>query len=129
MNDTPLEAPETEITAADDPVRLFSAWFEEARKREPNDAEAMSLATVDDKGMPDVRMVLLKGVDQTGFVFYTNFESAKGRELLALSAFVARQSKGRLLPRELQRAGHGCPARAARVGKGEAGRREALRAR
>ena len=50
-------------------------------KREPNDPEAMALATVDEGGMPDVRMVLLKGVDQRGFVFYTNTESAKGAEL------------------------------------------------
>lgn len=83
MNDTPREAPEAEIAQVDDPIRLFQAWFEDARKKEVNDAEAMSLATVDDKGMPDVRMVLLKSVDQNGFVFYTNFESAKGQELLA----------------------------------------------
>jgi len=83
MNDTPRDAPEAEITQVDDPIRLFETWFEEARKKEPNDAEAMSLATVDDKGMPDVRMVLLKSVDKSGFVFYTNFESAKGQELLA----------------------------------------------
>ncbi|MBI1212998.1 MAG: pyridoxamine 5'-phosphate oxidase [Alphaproteobacteria bacterium] len=82
MNDTPAHAPEAEIAQVDDPIRLFETWFEEARKKEPNDAEAMSLATVDDKGMPDVRMVLLKGVDRNGFVFYTNFESAKGQELL-----------------------------------------------
>jgi len=83
MNDTPREAQEAEITQVDDPIRLFETWFEDARKKEPNDAEAMSLATVDDKGMPDVRMVLLKSVDKSGFVFYTNFESAKGQELLA----------------------------------------------
>jgi pyridoxamine 5'-phosphate oxidase len=83
MNDTPQEAAEAEIAQVDDPIRLFEAWFAEARKKEPNDAEAMSLATVDDKGMPDVRMVLLKSVDKSGFVFYTNFESAKGQELLA----------------------------------------------
>ncbi len=83
MNDTPASAPETEIAPADDPIGLFAAWFEDARKKEPNDAEAMALATVDETGMPDVRMVLLKGVDTSGFVFYTNFESAKGAELLA----------------------------------------------
>jgi len=83
MNDTPLQAPEAEIAQADDPIRLFAAWFEEARKKEPNDAEAMSLATVDGHGLPDVRMVLLKAADASGFVFYTNFESAKGQELLA----------------------------------------------
>jgi len=83
MNDTPIAAPDVEIVAADDPIRLFAAWFEEARKREPNDAEAMALASVDETGLPDVRMVLLKSVDSSGFVFYTNFESAKGREILA----------------------------------------------
>ena len=82
MNDTPREASEAEIKQVDDPIRLFETWFEDARKKEPNDAEAMSLATVDAKGMPDVRMVLLKSVDKNGFVFYTNFESAKGQELL-----------------------------------------------
>ncbi len=83
MNDTSAPAPEVEIAPVDDPIRLFAAWFEEARKKEPNDAEAMALATVDETGLPDVRMVLLKGVDLSGFVFYTNFESAKGTELLA----------------------------------------------
>ena len=83
MNDTPATAPEVEIAPVDDPLRLFATWFEEARKKEPNDAEAMALATVDAHGLPDVRMVLLKGADANGFVFYTNFESAKGQELLA----------------------------------------------
>jgi pyridoxamine 5'-phosphate oxidase len=66
-----------------DPIALFVAWLEEALKREPSDANAMTLATVDETGMPDARMVLLKGVDQAGFTFFTNFESAKGRQLLA----------------------------------------------
>ncbi len=66
-----------------DPIALFVAWLDEALKREPNDANAMTLATVDETGMPDARMVLLKGVDAAGFTFFTNFESAKGRELLA----------------------------------------------
>jgi len=66
-----------------DPIDLFRRWLEEALKAEPNDANAMTLATVDDDGMPDARMVLLKGVDDAGFTFFTNFESAKGRELLA----------------------------------------------
>ena len=64
-----------------DPFALFGDWFTEARATEPNDANAMALATVDETGMPDVRMVLLKGFDATGFVFFTNLESAKGREL------------------------------------------------
>ena len=67
---------------ADDPLRLFDAWLSDAAASEPNDPNAMALATVDPDGLPNVRMVLLKGLD-TGFVFYTNFESAKGREILA----------------------------------------------
>ena len=66
-----------------DPVLLFTAWLEEARAQEPNDPTAVALATADADGLPSVRMVLLKGVDQRGFVFYTNYESQKGRELLA----------------------------------------------
>src|SRR5215469_6175540 len=66
-----------------DPIPLFVTWLEEALKKEPNDANAMTLATVDADGMPDARMVLLKGVDETGFSFFTNTESAKGRELAA----------------------------------------------
>jgi len=66
-----------------DPFALFGEWFAEARVKEPNDANAMALATVDASGMPDVRMVLLKGYDADGFVFFTNLESAKGRELAA----------------------------------------------
>jgi pyridoxamine 5'-phosphate oxidase len=64
-----------------DPLPIFDRWMEEAKTSEPNDANAMALATVDADGLPDVRMVLLKGVDAAGFVFYTNTESAKGREL------------------------------------------------
>ncbi len=66
-----------------DPFVLFGEWFAEARVKELNDANAMALATVDASGMPDVRMVLLKGYDADGFVFFTNLESAKGRELAA----------------------------------------------
>lgn len=66
-----------------DPFRLFAEWFEAARSAEPNDPDAMTLATVDANGMPNARMVLLKGVEDGGFVFFTNFESNKGRELLA----------------------------------------------
>src|SRR6476619_2819185 len=64
-----------------DPIALFAAWLDQATASEPNDPNAMALATVDDAGMPDVRMVLLKGFDPRGFVFFTNYESAKGREL------------------------------------------------
>lgn len=66
-----------------DPIALFDEWLREAVQKEPNDANAMALATADADGLPDVRMVLLKGVDASGFVFYTNLESAKGEELAA----------------------------------------------
>jgi pyridoxamine 5'-phosphate oxidase len=70
-----------DFTEADEPLRLFAAWFDEAKRLEPSDASAMTLATVDDDGLPNARMVLLKGFDEHGFVFYTNLDSAKGREL------------------------------------------------
>ncbi|TDT92591.1 MULTISPECIES: pyridoxamine 5'-phosphate oxidase [Azorhizobium] len=72
-----------DFTAADEPFRLFSEWLKDAERSEPNDPNAMTLATVDPDGLPDARMVLLKGLDDRGFVFYTNTESAKGRELTA----------------------------------------------
>jgi pyridoxamine 5'-phosphate oxidase len=72
-----------DFTAAADPISLFDEWLAAAEKSEPNDPNAMALASVDSDGLPDVRMVLLKGHDANGLVFYTNFESAKGRELLA----------------------------------------------
>jgi pyridoxamine 5'-phosphate oxidase len=75
-----------ELTSGDfassaDPFQLFNVWFAEAKASEPNDPDAMALATVDAAGLPDVRMVLLKAADPRGFVFYTNEESAKGGEL------------------------------------------------
>ena len=70
-----------DFTAADEPLRLFAAWFEEAVRSEPRDPTAMSLATVDAAGRPNVRMVLMKGFDERGWVFYTNVDSPKGREL------------------------------------------------
>jgi pyridoxamine 5'-phosphate oxidase len=70
-----------DFTEADEPLRLFEAWFEEATRTEPADPNAMALATVDADGMPNVRMVLLKGFDERGFVLYTNVDSQKGREL------------------------------------------------
>lgn len=70
---------------APDPFDLFGTWLGEAFASEPNDANAMALATVDASGLPNVRMVLLKGHDRNGFVFYTNLESAKGCELAATS--------------------------------------------
>lgn len=66
-----------------DPFVLFDAWFAEARAHEPNDPNAMALATATPDGHPSVRMVLLKGHGPDGYVFYTNFESRKGRELAA----------------------------------------------
>jgi pyridoxamine 5'-phosphate oxidase len=65
------------------PFQLFQTWYAEAQASEPNDPNAMALATVDADGLPDVRMVLLKDADERGFVFYTNTESAKGEELAA----------------------------------------------
>jgi len=62
-------------------LRLFAAWFEDAKRSEPADPQAMALATVDADGLPDARMVLLKGFDERGFVFYTNVDSQKGRQL------------------------------------------------
>jgi pyridoxamine 5'-phosphate oxidase len=72
-----------DFTSADEPLRLFAEWMDEATRSEPNDPNAMSVATVDADGLPDVRMVLLKGFDQLGAVFYTNMDSQKGRELAA----------------------------------------------
>jgi pyridoxamine 5'-phosphate oxidase len=66
-----------------DPLALFDQWYAEARESEPNDAEAMTLATADADGQPSARIVLLKGHGPDGFVFYTNEQSAKGDQLLA----------------------------------------------
>jgi pyridoxamine 5'-phosphate oxidase len=71
------------IPEKSDPLELFAAWYAEAEKSEPNDPSALSLATVGPDGMPAVRMVLLKGFDASGFVFYTNHGSRKGEHLLA----------------------------------------------
>lgn len=68
---------------ADDPLALFDEWLAEARLAEPNDPTAMALATTDPEGRPSVRMVLMKGHDARGFVFYTNLDSRKGEELAA----------------------------------------------
>jgi pyridoxamine 5'-phosphate oxidase len=72
-----------DLSKVGDPFALFSEWLAEATEHEPSDPTAMALATVDAAGMPDVRMVLLKGYEPGGFVFYTNLESRKGRELAA----------------------------------------------
>lgn len=71
-----------DFTGRDEPFGLFGEWLKEAQASEPNDPNAMALATVDADGMPNVRMVLLKDFDAQGFVFYTNYDSQKGRELL-----------------------------------------------
>ena len=70
-----------DFTQNDEPFVLFGQWLADATASEPNDPTAMALATVDADGLPNVRMVLLKGVDPRGFVFYTNTESQKGTEL------------------------------------------------
>jgi pyridoxamine 5'-phosphate oxidase len=72
-----------DFTDATDPFALFLTWLEEAEVAEPADPEAMALATVDAEGLPNVRMILLKGADTHGLVFYTNSESTKGDELAA----------------------------------------------
>ena len=72
-----------DFTGADEPFALFASWFEEAKKSEPSDPDAMALATAGADGLPDVRMVLLKDATPSGFVFYSNSESAKGEELQA----------------------------------------------
>lgn len=83
MSDIGGQNDESGIAAAVEPIELFQSWMKDAEKTEPNEANAMAVATVDSEGRPNIRMVLLKAVDRHGFVFYTNFESAKGRELLA----------------------------------------------
>ncbi|MDO9413115.1 MAG: pyridoxamine 5'-phosphate oxidase [Pseudolabrys sp.] len=71
----------TDFTEADEPMRLFAEWLTDATASEPRDPTAMTVATVDPDGMPNARMVLLKGADERGFVFYTNVDSQKGQEL------------------------------------------------
>jgi len=70
-----------DFTTATEPFDLFESWLAEAAKTEPNDPTAMTLATVDGNGLPNARIVLLKGFDRQGFVFYTNTRSPKGQEL------------------------------------------------
>lgn len=71
-----------DFTEKNEPFALFDEWLKDATKTEQNDPNAVALATVDGDGLPDVRMVLLKDFDEQGFVFYTNFESQKGQEIL-----------------------------------------------
>lgn len=75
------ELTDGDFTESEEPFALFEAWMAEARRTEPEDPNAMALATADAEGRPNVRMVLLKEADERGFVFYTNTESNKGREL------------------------------------------------
>jgi pyridoxamine 5'-phosphate oxidase len=72
-----------DIFGAENPLGLFEDWLNDAKSKEPNDPNAMALSTADGDGYPDVRMVLLKGADEQGFVFYTNTESNKGLQLQA----------------------------------------------
>jgi pyridoxamine 5'-phosphate oxidase len=72
-----------DFTESSEPFQLFTSWFEDAKRSEPSNPNAMALATVDRDGLPNVRMVLLKGVDADGFVFYSNNESQKGGELVS----------------------------------------------
>ncbi len=83
MSETGAHIDKDGIEPGTDPVALFRAWMTEADKSEPNDPNAMAVATVDAQGRPNVRMVLLKSTDAGDFVFYTNLESAKGTELAA----------------------------------------------
>jgi pyridoxamine 5'-phosphate oxidase len=71
-----------DFTQESEPFALFARWLKDAEASEPNDPNAVAVATVDEHGLPNVRMVLLKGFDEQGFVFYTNFESQKGQEIL-----------------------------------------------
>ncbi len=71
------------FTERNNPFELFAEWLKDAEKSEPNDPNAMTLATVDEEGLPNARMVLLKDFDDKGFVFYTNYESQKGQEIQA----------------------------------------------
>lgn len=97
-----------------DPFSYFQRLFDEARRAEPEDPEAMALATADERGRPSLRMVLLKGVDQGGFVFYTNTESRKGRDLAA-NPFAALCIHWKSLKRQIR-----CEGRVERVSDAEA---------
>ena len=103
---------ERDFFGATDPIALFEHWLAEAAASEPNDPNATALATVDPSGMPDVRMVLLKGFDRQGFVFYTNLESRKGQQLAAVpSAALCFHWKS--LRRQVRLRGHVAPVSAA----------------
>jgi pyridoxamine 5'-phosphate oxidase len=102
---SPIEHPSW-LTSGDfadaaEPFQLFASWFEEAARTEPSDPNAMALATVDGAGLPDVRVVLLKGFDTEGFVFYTNRQSRKG-EQLATNATAAADFHWKSLKRQVR---------------------------
>ena len=85
----------------DDPHLLFEQWYAEAKASEPNDPGAMTVATVDARGRPSARMVLLKGHDERGFVFYTNYQSRKGEEL-AVNRYAALDFHWKSLRRQVR---------------------------
>ena len=89
----------------DDPIQIFARWLDEAAVTEPSDPSAVALATVDGEGMPNVRILLLKGIEADAFVFYTNYESRKGEELAqnARAAFVCHWKS---LRRQVRARGH-----------------------
>jgi pyridoxamine 5'-phosphate oxidase len=109
--------------ATEDPIALFAGWMAEAAQSEPNDPNAVCLATATPDGRPSARMVLLKDVDARGFVFYTNLESRKGRELAA-NPFAAMTFHWKTLQRSVRVEGHVEP-----VGAEEADAYYASRAR
>lgn len=83
MSETATPPEDEGLFQADDPFALFARWFELAKASELNDPNGMTVATADESGLPDARMVLMKDFDERGFVFYTNTQSAKGRQLEA----------------------------------------------
>src|SRR5215475_7342218 len=83
VTDSPVSDAQGATAAPGEPIALFNEWLKEATASEPNDANAMTLATCDADGLPTARMVLLKGADERGFVFYTNKDSRKGQQLAA----------------------------------------------
>lgn len=94
------------IDESAEPFALFRAWMAEAREKELNDSNAMSLATVDEQGMPDVRMVLLKDISEDGFTFFTHLTSAKGQQLTLASAKAALGFHWKSLRRQVRIRGH-----------------------
>ena len=112
LTGTALPACYKPFMSNDDPFALFAAWMAEAEQSEPNDPNAMTLATATPDGRPSARMVLLKGWDESGFVFYTNLESRKGLELAA-NQFVALLFHWKSLRRQIRIEGPATPVSAA----------------